>query len=152
MDQSIQNIVLINNSRTAWPTCYFWVPWTIYYKLQILLFRKMLTILRQSKKHANFWLGVQFPLKQQQRLFHMTSTTSGGGTTRELLSWLLCNQATSSGSNVEMENCFVYVLKLHAPWNYFWVIALQNIAVPPACLTGWPFDPMWKNPIRWQCK
>ena len=28
----------------------------------ILFFKKVLTILRKSAKHVNFWLGVQFPL------------------------------------------------------------------------------------------
>ena len=26
--------------------CYFWVPWTIYYKMHILIFKKMADILR----------------------------------------------------------------------------------------------------------
>ena len=48
MDQNSQNIVLIKNSRTAWPTYYFWVPWIIYYKCHILFFNKMLIILRSQ--------------------------------------------------------------------------------------------------------
>ena len=46
MNQNSQNIGLIKNSRTAWPTYYFRVPWTIYYKCHILFFNKMLIILR----------------------------------------------------------------------------------------------------------
>ena len=43
MDQNSQNNVLINNSRTAWPTYIlriFLIPWTIYYKMFILFFQK----------------------------------------------------------------------------------------------------------------
>ena len=37
INQNSQNIVLINNLRFE---CYFWVPWTIYYKMHILFFFK----------------------------------------------------------------------------------------------------------------
>ena len=64
MDQNIQNVIWINNSRTAWPTkilMLFLVPWTIYYKIHTLFFKKVLIILRYSTKHANFWVGCAVP-------------------------------------------------------------------------------------------
>ena len=45
--------VLINKSRTAWP-----VSGYLFY-----FFKKVLIILRQGSKHAQFWFGVQFPFK-----------------------------------------------------------------------------------------
>ena len=36
--------------------CHFWVPWAIHY-MHVLLFKKVLIILRYSTKHANFWIG-----------------------------------------------------------------------------------------------
>ena len=38
------------------------LAWTIYFKMHILFFKKVLIILRYNTKHANFWLGVQCPL------------------------------------------------------------------------------------------
>ena len=66
MDQNCQNNVL---TVTQEPLSllkfkhYFRVPWTIYYKMHHITFQKVLIILRQSTKHAHFWLGVQYPLK-----------------------------------------------------------------------------------------
>ena len=34
------------------------------------MFKKVLIILRYSTKHAKFWLGVQFPLKEQLLVLH----------------------------------------------------------------------------------
>ena len=60
--------------RTAWFTeisILFWGLWTIYYKVYVIFFKKVLVILRQSTKHVNFWLGVQFPLNMINRWFLM---------------------------------------------------------------------------------
>ena len=43
--------------------CQFWVPWTVYYKMHISFFKKVLIILRWGTTHAYFWLGVHYPLK-----------------------------------------------------------------------------------------
>ena len=41
--------------------CYFWVPWTIYYKMHILFFKKVLIILRKCSAH-NMPISDQYPL------------------------------------------------------------------------------------------
>ena len=41
--------------------CYLWVPWTIYYKMHILLFKKMLIILRKSTEHTILEVGGAVP-------------------------------------------------------------------------------------------
>ena len=50
-----------------------------------------------------------------KELFHMTLTKSGGGKTREWLSWMLCNQATGRGGIIE--HCilvfFIYLFYLN---------------------------------------
>ena len=40
--------------------------------LELLFFKKVLTILRQSAKHANFWLRVQFLLNLAFSLWHIS--------------------------------------------------------------------------------
>ena len=47
--QNSQNVgfIWINNSRTAWPTLIlmlFWVPWTIYYMMYKLFFKKSIIL------------------------------------------------------------------------------------------------------------
>ena len=56
MDQNSQNTVLINNSRTTWPSQIL-MPFlssilrTIYYKMHILLFKKVLIIIRDRAQN-----------------------------------------------------------------------------------------------------
>ena len=38
----------------------------MYYKMHIWFFKKVLIILKQSTKQANFWLGMQYPLIKWQ--------------------------------------------------------------------------------------
>ena len=66
MDQNSQNTVMINNSGTTRPTYILMLFLSSLDNLpsdvHIILKKRVLIILRQSTKHANFWLGVQFPL------------------------------------------------------------------------------------------
>ena len=74
MDQNSRTIILINNSRTAWPT---WILMLFLsssldnlYKMHtcISFFKKVLIILRQNTKHANFWLGVHYPIRARSQI------------------------------------------------------------------------------------
>ena len=64
MDQNSQNIVLINNSRTAWPTNML-LPFlsSLDNLLQdaYIIFQKGVDNFEIAHKHANFWLGVSLP-------------------------------------------------------------------------------------------
>ena len=59
------SIKLLNKLFSLSLSLFFLVPWTIYYKMHILFFKKVLLILRQCTKHANFWSRVSSPLKIQ---------------------------------------------------------------------------------------
>ena len=52
IDQNNILTVLIHNLKTAWPNkfqCHYWVPWTIYFKIHTLFFKKMLIILDRAQ-------------------------------------------------------------------------------------------------------
>ena len=64
--QNNQNIGLINDSRTAWPTSNFRASFEFLGQctiqcMYVLFFKK--AFLRLSTKHGNFWLAMQYPLK-----------------------------------------------------------------------------------------
>ena len=44
--------------------CNFWVSWTIYCKIHKPILKRCWWFSRESAKHANIWLGVQYPLKK----------------------------------------------------------------------------------------
>ena len=54
-----------------------------YFKMHILFLIKVLMILRDSTKHANFWLGVQFPLKNAHFILYGIKNWSGNDTKYE---------------------------------------------------------------------
>ena len=64
MGQNSQIIVLINNSRTTWPTkilmLFLGSLDNLQYNMHMLFFKNVLIILRYSTKHANFglWLYI----------------------------------------------------------------------------------------------
>ena len=62
LDQNNILHILINNSRTAGPTKMLIPCQTICFKL-IIIFQKMLIILRWPTKHAQYLFGMQSPLK-----------------------------------------------------------------------------------------
>ena len=74
MNQNSQNIVwsMIQEPLGLHKLqCYFWISWTIYYKMHMLFFKKVLEILIWSTKHAYFLVGgVVSPLSSLSHTIH----------------------------------------------------------------------------------